>query len=153
VVNLYKYVDIYLSFLSLITKNLQKKIGDKMKNVLGTGLNPCSQSPKTGFFRDGFCRTNEKDQGKHVVASIMTNEFLIFSKSKGNDLSTPNPTYGFPGLKSGDRWCLCAVRWQEAYISGYAPKVILEATHEKALDYIKLDSLVKMSHETKSMGS
>ena len=124
-----------------------------MKNVLGTDLKSCSQNPKTGFFRDGFCRTNEKDQGKHVVASIMTDEFLIFSKSKGNDLSTPNPVYGFPGLKKGNKWCLCAIRWQEAYKEGYAPKVILEATHEKALDYIKLESLIEMSRETKKIGS
>tara|TARA_B110000003_G_C16266174_1_gene385003 strand:+ start:116 stop:490 length:375 start_codon:yes stop_codon:yes gene_type:complete len=124
-----------------------------MKNVLGTDLKSCSQNPKTGFFRDGFCRTNEKDQGKHVVASIMTDEFLIFSKSKGNDLSTPNPVYGFPGLKKGNKWCLCAIRWQEAYKEGYAPKVILEATHEKALDYIELESLIEMSRETKKIGS
>ena len=124
-----------------------------MKNVLGTDLKSCSQSPKTGFFRDGFCRTNEKDQGKHVVASIMTDEFLIFSKSKGNDLSTPNTVYGFPGLKKGNKWCLCAIRWQEAYKAGYAPKVILEATHEKALDYIKLEHLIEMSRETKETGS
>jgi uncharacterized protein (DUF2237 family) len=124
-----------------------------MKNVLGTDLKPCSQNPKTGFFRDGFCRTNEKDQGKHVVASIMTNEFLIFSKSKGNDLITPNPLYGFPGLKKGDKWCLCAIRWQEAYTAGHAPKVILEATHERALDYIILESLIEMSRDTKESGS
>ena len=124
-----------------------------MKNVLGTDLKSCSQNPKTGYFRDGFCRTNKKDQGKHVVASIMTDEFLIFSKSKGNDLSTPNPVYGFPGLKKGNKWCLCAIRWQEAYKEGYAPKVILEATHEKALDYIKLESLIEMSRETKKIGS
>lgn len=124
-----------------------------MKNVLGTDLKSCSQNPKTGFFRDGFCRTNEKDQGKHVVASIMTDEFLIFSKSKGNDLSTPNPVYDFPGLKKGNKWCLCAIRWQEAYKEGYAPKVILEATHEKALDYIELESLIEMSRETKKIGS
>lgn len=124
-----------------------------MKNVLGTDLKSCSQNPKTGFFRDGFCRTNEKDQGKHVVASIMTDEFLIFSKSKGNDLSTPNPVYDFPGLKKGNKWCLCAIRWQEAYKEGYAPKVILEATHEKALVYIKLESLIEMSRETKKIGS
>ena len=124
-----------------------------MKNVLGTDLKSCSQNPKTGFFRDGFCRTNEKDQGKHVVASVMTDEFLIFSKSKGNDLSTPNLVYGFPGLKKGNKWCLCAIRWQEAYKEGYAPKVILEATHEKALDYIELESLIEMSRETKKIGS
>ena len=124
-----------------------------MKNVLGTDLKSCSQNPKTGFFRDGFCRTNEKDQGKHVVASIMTDEFLTFSKSKGNDLTTPNPIYGFPGLKKGNKWCLCAMRWQEAYAAGYAPKVILEATHERALDYIKLDTLIEMSRKTKETGS
>ena len=83
----------------------------------------------------------------------MTDEFLTFSKSKGNDLTTPNPIYGFPGLKKGNKWCLCAVRWQEAYAAGYAPKVILEATHERALDYIKLENLIEMSRNTKETGS
>lgn len=120
-----------------------------MKNVLGTDLELCSKDPLTGFFRDGFCRTNTKDQGRHVVASIMTEEFLKFTKSRGNDLSTPNLLYGFLGLNKGDRWCLCAKRWKEAYEAGYAPFVVLEATHEKALEYININSLIEMSKTPK----
>lgn len=116
-----------------------------MKNVLGTDLKLCSKKPLTGFFRDGFCRTNNQDQGRHVVASVMTNEFLEFSKSRGNDLSTPNELYNFPGLKKGNRWCICALRWKEAYLAGFAPQVDLEATHEKALDYIDIEELIEMS--------
>lgn len=116
-----------------------------MKNVLGTDLKLCSKKPLTGFFRDGFCRTNNQDQGRHVVASVMTNEFLKFSKSRGNDLSTPNELYNFPGLKKGNRWCICALRWKEAYLAGFAPQVDLEATHEKALDYIDIEELIIMS--------
>lgn len=120
-----------------------------MKNVLGTDLELCSKDPLTGFFRDGFCRTNTKDQGRHVVASIMTEDFLKFTKSRGNDLSTPNLLYGFLGLKGGDRWCLCAKRWKEAYEAGFAPFVVLEATHEKALEYININSLIEMSQTPK----
>ena len=116
-----------------------------MKNVLGTDLKLCSKKPLTGFFRDGFCRTNNQDQGRHVVASVMTNEFLEFSKSRGNDLSTPNELYNFPGLKKGNRWCICALRWKEAYLAGFAPQVDLEATHEKALDYVNIEELIEMS--------
>jgi len=116
-----------------------------MKNVLGTDLKICSKNPLTGYFRDGFCRTNNLDQGRHVVASIMTDDFLKFSKSRGNDLSTPNRLFSFPGLKKGDKWCICALRWKEAFQAGKAPKVDLEATHEKALDYILIDDLIKMS--------
>lgn len=116
-----------------------------MKNVLGTDLKLCSKKPLTGYFRDGFCRTDYRDQGRHVVASIMTNEFLEFSKSVGNDLSTPVRLYNFPGLKKGDRWCVCALRWKEAFKAGFAPKVNLEATHEKALEYIPLEDLIQMS--------
>ena len=117
-----------------------------MKNVLGTQLVTCSLDPLTGYFRNGFCQTDERDQGSHVVASVMSEEFLKFTKSVGNDLSTPNPLYNFPGLKPGDRWCLCALRWKEAHNAGNAPYVILEATHEKALDYIELSSLLEMSY-------
>lgn len=116
-----------------------------MKNVLGTDLKLCSKKPLTGFFRDGFCRTNNQDQGRHVVASVMTNEFLKFSKSRGNDLSTPNELYNFPGLKKGNRWCICALRWKEAYLAGFAPQVDLEATHEKTLDYVDIEELIEMS--------
>ena len=117
------------------------------KNVLGTKLKCCSKAPLTGFFRDGYCKTNSKDQGSHVVASIMTENFLNFTKTRGNDLTTPNPVFNFPGLREGDRWCLCALRWKEAHDAGCAPYVLLEATHEKALKFIELSSLVEMSVE------
>ena len=116
-----------------------------MKNVLGTTLELCSRSPVTGYHKDGFCKTDKNDNGRHVIASIMTEEFLAFTKSKGNDLSSPNILYGFPGLSKDDRWCLCALRWKEAYEAGYAPPVILEATHEKALEFIDLEILIELS--------
>ena len=117
-----------------------------MKNILGTQLISCSFDPLTGYFRNGFCQTDSRDGGSHVVASVMSEDFLNFTKSAGNDLSTPNPIYNFPGLKPGDRWCLCALRWKEAYDVGSAPYVILEATHEKALDFIKLSALLEMRY-------
>ena len=117
-----------------------------MKNILGTQLISCSFDPLTGYFRNGFCQTDSRDRGSHVVASVMSEDFLNFTKSAGNDLSTPNPIYNFPGLKPGDRWCLCALRWKEAYDVGSAPYVILEATHEKALDFIKLSALLEMRY-------
>ena len=117
-----------------------------MKNILGTELISCSFNPMTGYFRNGYCQTDNRDRGSHVVASVMSDEFLKFTKSVGNDLSTPNPIYNFPGLKSGDRWCLCALRWKEAYDIGSAPFVILEATHENALNYIELSALLKMRY-------
>ncbi|HEY8991098.1 MAG TPA: DUF2237 domain-containing protein [Luteolibacter sp.] len=110
-------------------------------NVLGTPLQTCSIEPLTGWFRDGCCRTGKGDGGVHVVCTRVTNEFLSFSKNRGNDLSTPRPDYGFPGLKAGDRWCLCAARWQEAFEAGHAPAVVLEATHESALEFIDLADL------------
>ena len=115
-----------------------------MKNVLGTDLKCCGTKPITGYFRDGFCRTNQSDQGRHVVACIVDERFLDYSQSVGNDLSSPNPIYNFPGLKPGDRWCVCALRWKEAFEDGFAPKVVLEATHEKSLDYIQLEDLISM---------
>lgn len=115
----------------------------KAKNILGTELQSCCTDPVTGFFRDGFCHTNHLDHGTHVVCAIMTDEFLDYTKSRGNDLSTPMPEYRFPGLKTGDGWCLCALRWKEAYEAGVAPPVKPEATHEKALEYIDLQSLEK----------
>jgi hypothetical protein len=111
------------------------------KNVLGTALEQCSSEPMTGFFRDGFCRTGPADTGSHVVAARVTEEFLAFTRSRGNDLQTPRPMYDFPGLKAGDGWCLCALRWREAHEAGVAPPVILEATHEKALKFIPLETL------------
>jgi uncharacterized protein (DUF2237 family) len=103
------------------------------KNVLGTSLIGCCTDPMTGYYRDGICRTGPTDTGRHVVCAIMTDEFLTFTKSRGNDLSTPRPEYQFPGLRAGDGWCLCALRWKEAYAAGVAPPVKLEATHQRAL--------------------
>ncbi len=111
------------------------------KNVLGGPLQSCSTNPMTGFFRTGCCDTGPDDDGVHVVCAVMTAEFLAFSKSAGNDLSTPFPQFGFPGLKPGDRWCLCASRWQEALDAGMAPQVVLEATHMSALEWANLDDL------------
>lgn len=105
------------------------------KNVLGEPLQSCCFEPRTGFYRDGFCKTGQEDLGTHVVCAVMTAEFLEFTKAKGNDLSTPIPQWGFPGLSPGDKWCLCIFRWLEAEKAGKAPKVVLEATHEKALEY------------------
>ncbi len=111
------------------------------KNVLGGPLAVCGTDPMTGYFRDGCCNTDATDAGSHTVCVKVTSEFLEFSASRGNDLSTPNPMYGFPGLKPGDRWCLCAARWLEAFEAGVAPSVVLEATHEKALEIIDLEDL------------
>ena len=108
------------------------------RKVLGGELALCCKDPMTGFFRDGFCRTNEHDRGTHVICATITEEFLKFSLSRGNDLITPRPEFSFPGLKPGDRWCLCALRWKEAHEAGVAPAVHLHATHEKALEYIPL---------------
>ncbi|HUJ99790.1 MAG TPA: DUF2237 domain-containing protein [Stellaceae bacterium] len=111
------------------------------RNVLGERLESCSEKPVTGFFRNGCCDTSAEDRGSHTVCAVMTAEFLAFSKARGNDLSTPVPEFGFPGLKPGDRWCLCAPRWQEALEAGQAPRVALRATHEGALDDCALDDL------------
>ena len=109
------------------------------KNVLGGELEPCSFDPVTGFYRDGCCSTGADDAGAHVVCARVTAEFLEFSKSAGNDLSTPQ--FGFAGLQPGDQWCLCAARWQEAFEAGMAPEVVLEATHMRALEWVNLDDL------------
>ncbi len=111
------------------------------RNVLGGTLLPCSVAPVTGFFRDGCCNTGPMDHGLHVVCAEMTAEFLAFSAARGNDLSTPRPEYGFAGLNPGDRWCLCAARWEEARLAGRAPRVLLEATHEAALAVVQLAHL------------
>jgi uncharacterized protein len=110
-------------------------------NVLGTPLQPCSDAPPTGWFRDGCCRSDPADRGMHWVCAVMTAEFLRFSRLQGNDLSTPRPEYAFPGLQPGDRWCLCAQRWKEAYVAGVAPRVVLEATHLNTLGVVSLDQL------------
>ncbi len=110
-------------------------------NVLGGELAVCSTDPLTGWHRDGCCNTDANDQGRHTVCAVVTEEFLAFSKAAGNDLVTPRPEYGFPGLNPGDRWCLCAARWEEARIAGFAPDVVLEATHIKTLETTALGHL------------
>ena len=111
------------------------------KNVLGGELESCCTSPMTGYFRDGHCHTDDSDQGSHTVCVRMTEEFLAFSKRTGNDLSTPHPEFGFIGLKAGDKWCLCVSRWEDAFIAGVAPRIVLAATHERALDVVELEEL------------
>jgi uncharacterized protein (DUF2237 family) len=111
------------------------------KNVLGQPLQTCCTSPMTGYYRTGSCDTGAEDRGVHVVCAQMTPAFLNFSRDRGNDLITPRPMSNFPGLKAGDRWCLCASRWQEAYEAGVAPPVVLEATHEAALNHVSLEDL------------
>lgn len=113
------------------------------RNVYGAPLKPCSQSPLTGFFRNGCCDTGAADRGSHTVCAVMNAEFLAFSKYVGNDLSTPRPEFGFPGLKPGDRWCLCAGRFLQAHDDGVAPEVDLDATHERALDVVPLEVLAR----------
>ncbi len=115
------------------------------KNVFGEPLQSCSDEPVTGFFRDGCCNTGPQDLGSHTVCVVMTAGFLEFSRKVGNDLSTPMPEYDFPGLEAGDRWCLCAARWQQAFEAGMAPKVVLAATHEKALEIVALADLKRFA--------
>jgi uncharacterized protein (DUF2237 family) len=118
-----------------------KKESQMLKNVLGTELQSCCLDPLTGYFRDGLCRTMAQDTGTHVVCAVMTDAFLRYTHSKGNDLTTPRPEWQFPGLRAGDKWCLCISRWLEAEAAGLAPNIILEATHEKALEFASLDLL------------
>ncbi len=115
------------------------------RNVLGDRIEVCSVRPMTGFFRDGCCDTSPEDIGSHTVCAVMTADFLDFSKSRGNDLSTPVPEFGFAGLKPGDRWCLCAPRWYEALQAGHAPRVVLRASHEGALRYCSLADLKRFA--------
>ena len=122
------------------------------KNVLGTDLAMCGADPMTGFYRDGCCNTGAHDAGLHVVCVQVTAEFLQFSKSKGNDLTTPNPMYQFPGLVPGDRWCLCAARWKEAYDDGMAPPVVLEACHISTLEFASLEELQEHAVEPVGRG-
>jgi uncharacterized protein len=114
----------------------------QQRNVLGGPLASCSKDPMTGFYRAGCCEVGPDDTGVHAVCVRLTAEFLAFSKAAGNDLSTPRPQWGFPGLKPGQQWCLCAPRWKEAFDAGVAPEVVLEATHEAALEYATLDQLL-----------
>jgi uncharacterized protein len=116
------------------------------KNVLGTPLVPCSYDPLTGYFRDGCCNTDETDGGSHLVCVRVTQEFLVFSLERGNDLMTPRPEFRFAGLKAGNRWCLCATRWAEALAAGVAPPVVLESTHEKAVEFVNLEDLRKHAY-------
>jgi uncharacterized protein (DUF2237 family) len=111
-------------------------------NVVGGALLPCSSDPVTGFYRDGCCATGPEDVGSHTVCAVMTAEFLAFSAMAGNDLSTPRPDWGFPGLSPGDRWCVCAARWQEARDAGCAPAVVLAATHARALEAVAIEDLI-----------
>ncbi len=113
------------------------------RNVLGGPLMPCSVAPITGFFRDGCCNTGPEDHGLHTVCAEVTAEFLAFSRSVGNDLSTPRPEFGFKGLEAGDRWCLCAARWEQARRAGFAPPILLEATHEATLAVVRLQDLIE----------
>lgn len=115
--------------------------GRQQRNVLGGPLTPCSTEPVTGFYRTGSCASGAEDVGCHAVCTEVTEEFLAFSAAAGNDLSTPRPEHGFVGLKPGDRWCVCAARWKEAYDAGYASPVILHATNEAALQYVTLEEL------------
>ena len=116
-------------------------MSENARNVLGEALVPCSYDPLTGYYRDGCCNTDDQDQGSHVVCAKVTQEFLDFSLARGNDLVTPRPDYRFAGLKAGDRWCLCAMRWKEALDAGVAPPVVLECTHERALRFVTLAQL------------
>lgn len=115
----------------------------KPRNVLGSELRSCCTDPMTGFYRDGYCRTGADDHGRHTVCIVATDDFLAYSKSVGNDLSTPMPQFDFPGVKDGDKWCLCVTRWQQALEDDMAPFVDLEATHESALDVVRLEDLKK----------
>ena len=119
----------------------RRSFGKPSRNVFGGTLESCSINPMTGFFRNGCCDTSVEDGGSHSVCVIVSEAFLKFSASRGNDLSTPLPEYGFPGLKEGDRWCLCAPRWQEALEADHAPRVVLRATHEDALNHCALADL------------
>lgn len=117
------------------------------QNVLGTELQPCSEDPMTGYLRDGCCRHIDRDHGRHEVCAVLTEQFLAFSKARGNDLVTPRPELDFPGLSPGDRWCLCLGRWLEAHEEGVAPPVVLEATNETVLDDVYFSTLNEYDHE------
>ena len=117
----------------------------KPKNVLGGDLKCCCKKPLTGFYRDGFCRTGANDVGRHTVCAEVTEEFLSFSVSVGNDLSTPRPEFNFPGLEPGDKWCVCVLRWKEAFDAGVAPPVVLEATNHASLQHVELEDLKSLA--------
>lgn len=135
--------------LPVLKQNQELMQVDKMEslNVLGTELEECGVKPVTGFFRDGSCNTSKQDVGSHTVCAVMTREFLDYSREQGNDLSTPMPEYGFPGLKPGDTWCLCARRWLEALEAGKAPRVRIRATHQACLQVLSLDDLKQYAND------
>jgi uncharacterized protein (DUF2237 family) len=120
-------------------------VASPQSNVLGGPLEPCNLELVTGWYRNGCCETGDGDAGVHTVCAVMTDEFLEFTRAAGNDLSTPVPKYGFPGLKAGDQWCLCASRWQEAFEAGKAPRVRLRSTHALTLEFVRLDDLKKVA--------
>lgn len=135
---------LFVLLLSCVSTNQSphpEQMKERALNVLGDPLELCCLEPKTGFYRDGYCNTGTDDYGTHVVCAVMTQAFLDFTKAKGNDLCTARPEYHFPGLKAGDKWCLCALRWKEAYKAGVAPPVVLESTHAKALEFVGLREL------------
>jgi len=132
-----------LSFSEVFASN--DAMESKSRNALGTDLKSCCMNPVTGFFRDGICRTNESDKGSHLICAELTSGFLEFSRQRGNDLSTPRPEYGFRGLVAGDRWCLCASRWMEALEAGVAPRIYIESTHEKMLEWTDIETLKRFA--------
>lgn len=131
-------IKITLLFIQVMTTYIDK---EPDKNVFGEKLITCSKDPMTGFYRDGCCSTGGSDHGTHTVCAVVTEDFLNFSRSRGNDLITPRPEFRFPGLKPGDRWCLCVLRWKEALEADVAPLIVLEATHERSVDYVPLTTL------------
>lgn len=130
-----------LLFLTLLLSSLVPPTMSAQLNVLGEPLTMCSTEPLTGWYRNGSCATGDMDTGTHVVCARVTEAFLAYSKSRGNDLITPRPEFDFPGLKAGDQWCLCALRWKEALMAGVAPPVQLASTHERALQFVTMDQL------------
>lgn len=139
---------LFLSVLYLPWFTFGMDNGDK--NVYGDPLEECCRNPVTGYFRNGYCSTGPTDHGRHIICSTMTNEFLEFTKTRGNDLSTPHPQFNFPGLKHGDCWCLCSLRWKEALDNGVAPPVNLRATHRNMLQYVSLEVLQQYSNSTQT---
>ena len=135
----------FIIVLNLIISNMAKE--DYQKNVFGDPLEVCSMDPLTGYYRDGYCRTGPGDSGSHTVAAVISNDFLQFQKSVGNDLITPKPYYNFPGLKPGNRWAVCASRWLQSYKAGFACKVILSATNIRALDFIPFEYLKEYEYK------
>lgn len=127
---------------------MRRMVSKRGRNVLGGQLVDCGRDPLTGFFRDGCCRTGEGDVGLHLVCAVMTDEFLAFGRANGNDLVTPRPQHGFPGLVAGNRWCVCVLRWKEALEAGVAPPIVLEATHVSTIEFVALEDLVAHAHST-----